>query len=67
MAKVTIDQKEYEELKRDAEAWRRAFDEDENDLVIFNADRDNNGKDLPIEDMLRVLQKLKQEDEERTP
>lgn len=65
MAKVTIDQKEYEDLKRDAEAWRRAFSEDENELVIFNADRDNHGEGVPVEEMIRILKKLEKEDEER--
>jgi hypothetical protein len=65
MDKVTIPQKEYEELKRDAEAWRRAFDEEDNDLVIFNADRDNNGEGVPVEEMIRILRKLQQEDKNR--
>lgn len=59
--KVTISREKYEDLKRDATAWRRTVGSP-NDTVIFNAVRDNNGKGVPVEKFIRVLQKLVRED-----
>ena len=60
-AKITIDKTEYETLKRQAAAWRQAVGEDD-DTVIFNAARDNNGKGVPVEEFIRVLGKLEEEE-----
>ena len=60
-AKVTISRQKYEDLKREAAAWRRATDTP-GDTVIFNAARDNGGKGVPVEKFLRILQKLECED-----
>ncbi len=59
--KVTIDKGEYETLKREAAAWRHAIGEAD-DAVIFNAARDNNGKGVPVEEFIRVLHKLEEEE-----
>lgn len=60
-AKVTISRQRYEDLKREAAAWRRATDAP-GDTVIFNAARDNGGKGIPAEKFIRILQKLGRED-----
>lgn len=59
--KVTISREKYEDLKRDAVAWRRTVGSP-NDTVIFNAVRDNSGKGIPVEKFIRILQKLQCED-----
>ncbi|MEK7604799.1 MAG: hypothetical protein AAB442_03320 [Patescibacteria group bacterium] len=59
--KVTISKEKYDELKRDAAAWRRAA-VNPRDTVIFNATRDNGGKGVPVEKFIRILQKLERED-----
>ena len=59
--KVTISREKYEDLKRDATAWRRALGKP-SDTVIFNAVRDNGGKGVPVEKFVRILQKLVRED-----
>lgn len=61
MGKVTIDKGEYETLKRQAAAWRHAVGESD-DTVIFNATRDNNGKGVPVDEFIRVLHKLEEEE-----
>ncbi|MHB8860418.1 MAG: hypothetical protein ACYC48_01645 [Minisyncoccota bacterium] len=59
--KVTISRQKYEDLKREAMAWRRTTG-DPRDTVIFNAARDNGGKNVPVEKFLRILKKLERED-----
>jgi len=61
MNTVTISRQKYEDLKRDATAWRRTAD-NPRDTVIFNAARDNGGKGVPVEKFIRILQKLERED-----
>ena len=42
------------------------FEVDEDDAnwtVIFNADRDNNGKGIPADEVVRILRKHKKQDE----
>ena len=56
MDTVTISKQTYNRLKRDAAAWRAAHGGDE--MVIFNADRDNNGKGVPVEEFIEVLERL---------
>lgn len=34
------------------------FDEDEGYEVLFNADRDNSGKGVPVEDMIAILENM---------
>ena len=60
-AKITISRQKYEDLKREAAAWRRTTGSPR-DTVIFNAVRDNGGKGVPIGKFLRILQKLQRED-----
>jgi hypothetical protein len=58
---VTISKQKYEELRRQAAAWRRAIG-DSDDTVIFNALRDNAGKGIPVEKFIRILRKLEREE-----
>jgi len=60
-AKVTVSRQKYEDLKRDAAAWRRTAG-NPRDTVIFNAARDNGGKGVPVEKFVRILRKLERED-----
>ena len=42
------------------------FETDEDDAnwtIIFNADRDNNGKGIPAEELVKILRKHKKQDE----
>lgn len=59
--KVTISRQKYEDLKRDADAWRHTVGSPR-DTVIFNAARDNGGKGVPVEKFISILQKLERED-----
>ena len=36
-------------------------EEGDNEEVIFNADRDNDGKGIPIEDIIQMLEEMKDE------
>ena len=58
---VTISKQKYKELQRQAAAWRHAIG-DSDDMVIFNAIRDNAGKGVPVEKFIRILRKLEREE-----
>ena len=58
---ITISKEKYEELQRQAAAWRHVAG-DSNDTVIFNAVRDNAGKGVPVEKFVRILRKLEREE-----
>lgn len=57
MTKVTLTKRTYDRLKREAAAWRNAM-RNTSDLIIFNADRDNDGKGIDagvLADKLRSI------------
>ena len=73
METVTVNKTRYETLKRQAAAWRRlatttlnlnaAETEDRpDDTVIFDADRDSDGKGIPINKFIATLRKLQRKD-----
>ena len=59
--KITITKKKYEELRRQAAAWRRATG-DSQKSVVFNAVRDNGGKGVPVRTFIKILEKLQRAD-----
>ena len=59
---VTINKKEYENLKRQAAAWREAIGDSNEDGVIFNAVRDNNGDGIEAGVLADKLRKIIEED-----
>jgi hypothetical protein len=63
MDKVTIDKGEYETLKREAAAWRHAIGDPNEEGVIFNAVRDNNGEGIEAGVLAKKLSTIIDRDE----
>ena len=48
-----------------ARTFKMTPEDRDDDVIIFNADRDNGGKLVPIDEFIRVLEKLEREDNKK--